>query len=192
LDGKHTVFGKVIDGMDVVNSIRQGDQIDSITIIRVGEKAESFIADQESFDTLLSNYGEMEKERHAESNRKVMEEIRKRHPNLIEAKEGYYYVIEREGEGDQTPQKGNRISAHYTGKFLDGTVFDSSQRRGVFQFNVGTGQVIEGWDLAFLSMKKGEKRIIVLPPDLAYGSRGAGGVIPPNSWLVFEVELIDF
>ena len=193
LDGKHTVFGSVISGIDVVNSIQQNDRIDSIEILRVGKKAQEFIADQEHFETLLNNYGEMEKQRNAEANKKVMLEIRQKYPNLIEAKEGYYYIIEKAGEkGGKTPEKGKQVSAHYTGKFLDGNIFDSSQKRGPFRFNVGSGQVIEGWDLAFLSMKKGEKRTLVLPPELAYGSRGAGGIIPPNAWLVFEVELLDF
>ena len=192
LDGKHTVFGRVVDGIDVVNEIRQGDKIDSITILRVGEKAQKFAADQEQFEELLSSYGEMEKKRNEESNQKVMQEIKKKYPNIVESKDGYYYIVEKPGEGDNTPQKGKEISTHYTGKFLDGTVFDSSLKRGAFKFNVGAGQVIDGWDTAFLSMKKGEKRTIILPPDLAYGSRGAGGIIPPNAWLVFEVELLDF
>lgn len=193
LDGKHTVFGKVVEGMDVVNSIKQGDRINSITIVRVGPAAENFIADQAQFETLLANYADMEKQRNAESNKKVMSEIQNKYPNLLEASEGYFYIVDEKGEeSGKTPEKGCVVSAHYTGKFLDGTVFDSSVRRGPFKFKVGAGQVIEGWDLAFLSMKKGEKRTIVLPPDLAYGARGAGGIIPPNAWLVFEVELLDF
>ena len=81
----------------------------------------------------------------------------------------------------------------FHGMFMDGNVFDSSVKRGdPFKFLLGEGQVISGWDYAFLSMKKGEKRTIILPPDLAYGSQGAGGIIPPNAWLVFDVELISF
>jgi peptidylprolyl isomerase len=192
LDGRHTVFGHVVDGQSVVNAIRQGDRIDSITIKRVGKKAKAFVADQEQFDSLLNAHGENQKRAQGEANRRMEEEVRSRFPNLVEAKGGFFYILEREGEGD-TPPRGTRISAHYTGKFLDGTVFDSSVRRNqVFRFTVGAGEVIEGWDLAFLSMRRGEKRTIVLPPDLAYGSRGAGGVIPPNAWLIFEVELVDF
>ena len=192
LDGRHTVFGHVVEGQDVVNAIKQGDKIDSITIKRVGKKAKSFVADQEHFDSLLNAHGEAQRQRVGEANKKVMEEVRARFPNLVEAESGYFYVVEKEGEGD-TPKKGTRISAHYTGKLLDGTIFDSSVRRNqVFRFTVGAGEVIPGWDLAFLSMKKGEKRTIVLPPELAYGSRGAGGIIPPNAWLIFEVELVDF
>jgi FKBP-type peptidyl-prolyl cis-trans isomerase len=103
---------------------------------------------------------------------------------------GLRYKILTPGTGDQ-PQKGQTITAEYTGKFLDGTVFDSSASHpAAFQFAVGTGQVIKAWDEAFLDMKKGEKRLLVVPPELGYGAKGAGDHIPPNSWLVFEVELI--
>ncbi len=120
------------------------------------------------------------------------EEVKKKYPDAVKADEGYYYTVLEEGEGD-TPKPGVEITAHYTGMFMDGKVFDSSVERGQpFNFSLGEGMVISGWDYAFLSMKKGEKRTIILPPDLAYGSHGAGGVIPPNAWLVFDVELIDF
>jgi FKBP-type peptidyl-prolyl cis-trans isomerase len=101
------------------------------------------------------------------------------------------YIILKEGNG-ATPTSGALVEAHYTGRLLDGTKFDSSVDRGQpFMFVVGVGRVIKGWDEAFLSMKKGEKRVLIIPPGLAYGDKGMG-TIPPNATLIFEVELIDF
>lgn len=110
--------------------------------------------------------------------------------NLVEGPEGMQYAITEEGDGAQV---GNGVNAvvHYTGWLTDGKKFDSSKNRGEpFRFTTGVGQVIRGWDLSVADMKVGETRIIVLPPELAYGSRGAGGVIPPNATLVFEVEVL--
>ena len=101
------------------------------------------------------------------------------------------YIVERTGDGGKSPVMGSVVTTHYRGMFLDGRVFDSSYDRGQpLQFSVG--QVIQGWNEALMGMSKGEKRTLIIPPELGYGSRGAGGVIPPNAYLVFEVELIDF
>ena len=89
--------------------------------------------------------------------------------------------------------RGASVKVHYTGKLLNGTVFDSSVPRGQpFEFTVGVGQVIRGWDAGVTQMQKGQKAILTCPPEYAYGTRGAGGVIPPNATLIFEVELLDF
>jgi peptidylprolyl isomerase len=192
LDGKHTVFGHVVSGQEVVNAVKTGDTIKTIEIIRVGDEAKAFKADQAAFDTLLAGMQEAAVKKAQEKMKAQDEIIGKKWPNAKTTPSGLRYVVLKEGEGE-TPTRGTTVTAHYTGTLLDGRKFDSSVDRGKpFQFPVGAGRVIKGWDEAFLAMKKGEKRILILPPDLAYGERGAGGVIPPNATLVFEVELLDF
>ena len=104
---------------------------------------------------------------------------------------GLKYTEVKEGTGAQ-PQAGQTAVVHYTGWLLDGTKFDSSKDRGQpFSFPLGQGRVIKGWDEGVASMKVGGVRRLTIPPDLGYGARGAGGVIPPNATLTFEVELLD-
>ena len=96
----------------------------------------------------------------------------------------------REGEG-AVATAGNMVAVHYTGTLTNGEVFDSSHRRGTpLSFPLGAGRVIQGWDQGVEGMKCGEQRRLTIPPELAYGARGAGGVIPPNATLIFEVELV--
>ena len=99
---------------------------------------------------------------------------------------------QNEGAGELVP-RGSKVKVHYTGKLLDGTVFDSSVSRGEpIEFQVGMGQVIPAWDQGIVQLKKGQKAILTCPPPLAYGSQGAGDTIPPDSTLIFEVEVVDF
>ena len=101
-------------------------------------------------------------------------------------------IKHNEGTGEICP-KGAKVKVHYTGKFTNGKVFDSSHNRGQpLEFIVGQGQVIRGWDEGITQLKKGQKAKLVCPPDYAYGKNGAGGVIPPNATLYFEVELVDW
>jgi peptidylprolyl isomerase len=103
---------------------------------------------------------------------------------------GLKYIDEKVGDG-VTPTQGRRVTVHYTGKLADGKKFDSSvDRRQPFQFTIGVGQVIKGWDEGVMSMKVGGKRKLIIPAALGYGARGAGGVIPPNAELHFDVELL--
>ena len=193
LNGKHAVFGKVVSGIDVVNAIKQGDEIKKISIIRVGKEAEAFKIDQAAFDTALKGLKEKEQQAENEMQATIEKSIADKWPDAQKTSSGLMYVVKEEGTGEQ-PQSGTTISAHYTGRLLSNNLkFDSSYDRGEpLKFKVGIGQVIPGWDEALLAMKKGEKRVIIIPPQLGYGARGAGGVIPPNAWLVFDVELVDF
>ncbi len=192
LDGKHSVFGRVVEGQDVVNKIAGGDKLVSVKIIRVGKKAEAFKSDDAAFDALSKGAGKRVTEAAENAQKDVLTALEKAHGKITTTASGMKYVTLAAGKGDKAG-KDRKIKAHYTGKLLDGQVFDSSVKRNEpFEFTVGIGQVIKGWDEALSDMKKGEKRIIVLPPDLAYGARGAGGAIPPNATLVFEVELLDF
>ncbi len=104
---------------------------------------------------------------------------------------GLEYIEVEAGAGAQAVA-GKTVSVHYTGKFQDGKVFDSSIPRGEpLSFQLGRGNVIKGWDEGIALMKVGGKAQLIIPPALAYGERGAGGVIPPNATLVFDVELVD-
>jgi len=108
----------------------------------------------------------------------------------MKTESGLEYVEIEAGTGDQA-KAGKTVRVHYTGKFLDGKVFDSSVSRGdPLEFQLGAGRVIKGWDEGIALMKVGGKAQLTIPPQLAYGERGAGGVIPPNATLVFDVELI--
>lgn len=119
--------------------------------------------------------------------------IRHKYPTAHQSKTGLFYVVRAPGEGRATPRIGDEVIAHYDGRLLDGTPFESSYKSGTpLTFRVGTGAVIKGWDEAFLTMRKGEKRTLIIPYWLAYGTTGRPPNIPPRATLVFEVELIDF
>ena len=104
------------------------------------------------------------------------------------------FKVEKLNEGSgETPKVGAFVTAHYHGTLMDGTVFDSSVQKGrPFKFQIGVGQVIRGWDEGMIQLSRGQKAVLTCPPEYAYGEQGAGGVIPPNATLKFEVEMIDF
>eukprot|EP01112_Ceratiomyxa_fruticulosa_P014342 TRINITY_DN40_c0_g8_i1.p1 TRINITY_DN40_c0_g8~~TRINITY_DN40_c0_g8_i1.p1 ORF type:complete len:111 (-),score=33.26 TRINITY_DN40_c0_g8_i1:99-431(-) len=101
-------------------------------------------------------------------------------------------TITKEGDGSSFPKKGDTLIVHYTGKLTNGKVFDSSRTKGrPFTFVYGTGSVIKGWEVGFGQLSKGAQATLKISPDMAYGKAGAGGVIPPDATLIFDVELID-
>jgi len=184
LDRKHTVFGNVVEGQDVVDTVAQGDEM-SIEIIRVGAEAEAFNA-VEAFRTFEGSRAKREEE----EKKKQAELLDSVAAGYDETPSGLRYKILQEGNGKQAT-KGANVSVHYKGQLLDGTVFDSSyKRKEPIDFPVGVGQVIAGWDEGILLLKVGDKARFVIPSNLGYGERGAGGVIPPNATLIFDVELM--
>ena len=186
LDNNHTVFGKVVEGQDVVDSIAQDDSIDKLEIVRVGSDAEAFNA-VEAFRTFEgSREARIKKEIEAKE-----AELEKLASGFEKTGSGLRYQIIQNGDG-QKAEKGKTVSVHYKGQLPDGTVFDSSYKRNQpIDFPLGMGQVIPGWDEGIALLKVGDKARFVIPSELAYGSRGAGGVIPPNATLIFDVELMN-
>lgn len=191
LDGRHTVFGTVVEGQDVVNVIRQGDKMKSVTIIRNGPLATQFKADQATFDALLKDSGSAAANKAKAQREAEIAQINAKYPNAQVTPSGIRYIIQKNGSGIK-PTAGKTVRVNYKGSLLSGRVFDSSDTQGrPLEFPAGVGRVIKGWDEMVLDMKIGEKRVAIIPPELAYGEQGAGnGVIPPNSFLVFEMELV--
>ena len=185
LDNKHTVFGHVIEGQDVVDAIAQGDTLDTLEIVRVGASAEAWNA-VEAFRTFE---GSREK-RLAEAKAAQTDALDQVSAGFSETASGLRYQIIQKGTGAKA-EKGQQVSVHYQGALIDGTVFDSSyKRKEPIEFQLGIGQVISGWDEGLQLLHVGDKARFVIPSDLAYGSAGAGGVIPPDAILVFDVELV--
>lgn len=186
LDDKHTVFGKVVEGQDVVDAIQGGDKLESVEIIREGDEAKKWNA-IEAFRTFE---GSREK-RIAEAKKQAEEAMEKLAAGFEKTESGLRYKMIQKGNGKQA-EKGKTVSVHYSGSLENGEVFDSSyKRKQPIDFPLGMGHVIEGWDEGIALLQVGDKARFVIPSHLGYGERGAGGVIPPGATLIFDVELMD-
>ena len=189
LNNKHTIFGQVIEGQDVVDSVDQDDTIISLKIIRQGKDAENFKVTQDSFNQLIEESAKKEEERVAKMLADVTE-------GCTKTDNGIYYKIIEEGSGEPFGS-GKNVTVEYKGYLTDGSIFDASkgmhpQGHDPLSFRTGAGQMIPGFDLMVQEMKLGEVRKMVLPPEMAYGPAGYPGVIPPNAHICFDVKLIKF
>lgn len=200
LDGRHTIFGKVVKGEEVIDAIANVDKgandkpktdivLEKVDIFHKGEEYNHYDA-AKLFNEGKSKIQENNKEqlaKKAEQEKKALEELSS---GMTKTSSGLMYKIIHTTEGAK-PVAGDNVAVHYVGKLTNGQVFDSSYSRNEpIVFPVGTGRVIPGWDEGIMLLKEGEKAVFLIPSELAYGSRGAGGVIPPNATLIFEVELV--
>ena len=188
LDGKHTVFGHVLKGQEIVDVIQKDDIIEKIVIVKKGQKAKEFNAKK----ILSEGFAKMEEKVKKQKEQKLalIKDIFEKEEKATKYDSGLKIYYKNEGAG-RKPKKGERVRIHYTGYLKDGTIFDSSIKKGKpFETKIGVGQVIQGWDEGVTKLKEGQKAILYIPSHLAYGSSGAGRVIPPNSDIIFEVELL--
>ena len=190
LDSKYTAFAKIIQGQEHLGKIRENSKA-KIEILRIGAKAEAFLPDRNSVTALIEEAREKSRAEFARKYPAVAEVLTSLGEGVQKSETGIYYKVHKEGKGAK-PRPGNTVQMHYAGRLLSGQEFDNSFQRGEpFSFTLGEDGVIPGWVETALSMQSGEQRTILLPPELAYGSKGYGP-IPPDAWLIFDIELIDF
>lgn len=186
LDNKHTVFGHVVEGQEIVDAVAQGDVLETLEIVRVGEEAQKWNA-VEAFRIFEGSRAKRE----AAEREAAEAKMEKLAAGFEKTESGLRYQFIQRGNGKKA-ENGKTVSVHYTGQLEDGKVFDSSYpRKKPIEFPLGRGNVIEGWDEGIALLHVGDKARFVIPSHLGYGSRGAGGVIPPNAILIFDVELMD-
>lgn len=211
LDGKHTIFGKVVDGLDVVDSIanvEKGAQdkpktdvvLEKVSVFTKGDEYKGYDAakifsegkgkikdNNKAIMAKLEADKKKKAEEFAANQQKMVDDLK---ATMQSTPSGLYYKITKTTEGI-APKKGDEVAVHYAGKLVDGTEFDSSFKRNQpIDIPIGVGQVIKGWDEGILLLKEGEAATLLIPSELGYGANGAGGVIPPNAWLIFDVELV--
>jgi len=200
LDGRHTIFGEVVKGDDVIDAIanvEKGAQdkpktdivLEKVSIFSKGDEYKGYDAAKtfnEGKGKIAENNKAMAEKAEADA-KKAIEDLK---AGMQVTESGLYYKITKKTDG-KAPKAGDNVQVHYAGKLTNGTEFDSSFKRNEpLEFPVGTGRVIKGWDEGILLLKEGETATLLIPPAMGYGERGAGGVIPPNAWLIFDVELV--
>lgn len=194
LNYKHTIFGEVVTGQDVVDAVAQNDTIKSLKIIRQGKEAEAFKATQADFNRLeveAKKKAEEAKKAKLEAEKKAREEMTK---NMTKSDSGVYYKVDEEGKGALVGKNKN-VKVDYLTSFMDGRILDVSsgfhpQGHEPIEFKTGARQMIPGFDIMVQEMKVGESRTCVIPPELAYGKAGHPAGIPGDTWLLFQIKVL--
>lgn len=211
LNGRHTVFGEVVEGLNVIDAIAdvekgaqdkpkedvvlqkvsvfsKGDQYKNYDPAKIFNEGKGKIQERNKAIIAKIEADKKKKEEEFKANQEKLANDMK--AGMQQTASGLFYKITKSTEG-KAPKAGDNVSVHYAGKLVDGTEFDSSFKRNEpIEFPVGMGRVIKGWDEGIMMLKEGETATFLIPAELGYGARGAGGVIPPNAWLVFDVELV--
>jgi cyclophilin family peptidyl-prolyl cis-trans isomerase len=198
LDGGYSIFGHVVQGMDVVTSIQVGDVMKSVRILRIGTAAAGFVVTQQSFDAMVAAARKKAVDDKAkaaaaaaQTKADTLALIKKQWPKLTTTRSGLMYEVMTKGSGKDSPSANATVSVRYKGTLVNGKVFAD--------ISTGTAQsvsiarlAVKGWAEALVTMKRGEKRRLVIPPELAFGSQGYGNLVPADAYVVFELELVDF
>ncbi len=189
LDGHYTVFGHVVSGMDVVNSIVKGDRINRVTIVRVGSEAQQFRDDQAAFSAAKVEVLAARQQASQKARERSLAEIKQKWPNAEVGTDDIRYIVEKQGSGPK-PATGDVVTMDYSARLIDGTEFDNSTKHGPVVFPVNSGAMkLPGWDKMAQDMRPGEKRLVILPPPMAFGAAGIPGAIPPNAVIVLDLTL---
>lgn len=188
LNGKHSVFGQVVKGQDVVNAIEQGDVMETVKIVRVGKDAEKFKGSKVFNESVVKIESER-LEKIAKQKKEFKDKWSEKYPDMKQTESGLMYQHTKVGKG-KAPKKGEKITIEYSGYLEDGTLFETSENRpNELALMFGMNQMLPGWEEAFALMKEGGEIKILLPPWLGFGAQGKGN-IPPNAHLTFDLALI--
>ena len=198
LDYKHTIFGEVISGQEVVNTVHQNDTIKSLTIVRQGADAEAFKVTQAGFDKLKEEgkkkAAEFQKQLDLIKEKKMLPQIEKKIQGFTRTDDGIYYKILKQGSG-AVCGKGKTVTVEYKLELPTGEILDASQefdpkRHEAISFRTGGGEVIPGWDIMVSEMKYGETRIFMIPPKMGYGDMAPYYGLPSDTYLIFTARLV--
>lgn len=201
LDGKHTIFGKVVKGEEIIDSIATVEKgandkpktdvvLEKVSVFGKGDDYKNYDAAKLFYEG-KAKIQENNKQYAVKQEAEAAKQLETLKAGMQTTASGLMYKITKKGTGKKV-EKGHQVSVHYAGRLTNGNEFDNSFKRGEpIDFTAGVGQVIRGWDEGLLLLNVGDEATFLIPSELGYGARGAGGVIPPNAWLIFDVQIVD-